>query len=149
MQHLFRYSKNNNNNNNNNNNSNNNTVSTTHIHKKNVLLIPIPTEVAFCAKTLYPNLQGSIFHQSIEKKLFKCSEDPTRCGIVQIHRTTAFSSLIHTSYDSLLFFPLVHYANRLPRMSQLLQSDIAPSGLCLIPSWIYKKCPIFFALHTS
>ena len=36
-----------------------------HIHKKNVLLLPIPTEVAFCAKILYPSFQDSIFQQSI------------------------------------------------------------------------------------
>ena len=51
-------------NNNDNNNNNNNTV-LLHIHKKNVFLLPIPTEVAFCAKILYPSLQDSIFQQSI------------------------------------------------------------------------------------
>ena len=39
-----------------------------HIHKKNVFLLPILTEVAFCAKILYPNLQDSIFQQSIRAK---------------------------------------------------------------------------------
>ena len=66
IQHLFRYSKKINNNNN---NDNNNTVSTTQMLKKNVLLLPIPTEVAFCAKLLYPRLQDSIFQQSIRAKI--------------------------------------------------------------------------------
>ena len=46
-----------------------------HIYKKNVLLLPIPIEVAFCVKILYPSLQDSIFQQSIWEKLFKWSED--------------------------------------------------------------------------
>ena len=53
-----------NNNDDDNNNNNNNTV-LLHIHKKNVFLLPIPTEVAFCAKILYPSLQDSIFQQFI------------------------------------------------------------------------------------
>ena len=36
-----------------------------HIHKKNVFLLPITTEVPFCAKILYQSLQDSIFQQSI------------------------------------------------------------------------------------
>ena len=50
----------------------------------------------------------------------------TRCGIVRNHRTTSPAMVAS-------FFPSVHYANRLPLMSQLSQSDIAPSGLCLHP----------------
>ena len=42
------------------------------------------------------------------------------------------------------FFPSVRYTNRLPLMSQLLQYDISSSSLSLIPSWIYKKHPIFW-----
>ena len=40
-----------------------------HIYKKNVLLLPIPIEVAFCVKILYPSLQDSIFQQSIWEKI--------------------------------------------------------------------------------
>ena len=36
-----------------------------HIYKKNVFLLLIATEVAFCAKILYPSLQDFIFQRSI------------------------------------------------------------------------------------
>ena len=87
------------------------------------------------------------FSNLFEQKLFKCSDDPTRCGIVRNHRTTAFSRLIRTTLWQPPFFPSVHYANQLPLMSQYSQSDIAPSSLCLIPSWIYKKRSIFCDPH--
>ena len=35
------------------------------INYKNVFLLLIPTEVAFCAKILYPSHQDSIFQRSI------------------------------------------------------------------------------------
>ena len=48
--------------NNNNNNNNNNTIIQflLHIHKRNLFLLPIPTEVAFNATILCPILQDSI-----------------------------------------------------------------------------------------
>ena len=49
-----------------------------HIHKKNLFLLPIPTELAFNATILYPTLQDSIFQQSI-----------SRCGVLLNHRKTA------------------------------------------------------------
>ena len=65
------------------------------------------------------------------------------CGIVRNHRATASSRLIRT-----VRWDRPHYcANQLPLMPQLSQSDIAPSDLCLVPSWIYKKHPIFCAPH--
>ena len=67
--------------------NNNNTVSATqHIHKKNLFLLPIPTEVAFNATILYPTLRDSVFQQSI-----------CRCDILLNHRTTAFSRLSRTT----------------------------------------------------
>ena len=42
-----------------------------HIHKKNVFLLSIPTEVPFCAKSLYPSLQDSIFQQFIWAKIIQ------------------------------------------------------------------------------
>ena len=42
-----------------------------HIHKKNVFLLPITTEVPFCAEILYQSLQDSIFQQSIWAKVIQ------------------------------------------------------------------------------
>ena len=36
-----------------------------HINKKNLFLLPTPTEVTFNATILFPTLQDSIFEQSI------------------------------------------------------------------------------------
>ena len=46
-----------------------------HIHKKNLLLLPTPTEAAFYATIFYPTLQDSIFQQYIRAKLLKSSDD--------------------------------------------------------------------------
>ena len=116
-----------------------------HIYKKNVLLLRIPTEqLKFCIQVSRILFFSNLFEQ---KLFFKCSKGPTRCGIVRNHRTTFFSRLIYTTLWQPPFFPSVHYANQLPLMSQLSQSDIASSGLCLIPSWIYKKRSIFCTPH--
>ena len=53
-----------------------------HIHKKNLLLLPTPTEVAFYAKILYPTLQSAIY---LSKNLGLLSA--TRHGIVLNDRT--------------------------------------------------------------
>ena len=43
------------------------------------------------------------FSNLFEQKLFKCSEDPTRCGIERSHRSTAFACLTLPRYGSLAF----------------------------------------------
>ena len=63
------------NNNNNNNNNNNKTNFLLHMNKKNLFLLPTPTEVVFNATILSLTLQDSILQQSILAKLFKSSED--------------------------------------------------------------------------
>ena len=47
------------------------------------------------------------------------------------------------------FFPSVHYANKLPLIFQLPQSDIAPSSLTFWSLVGYTKSVLSFALHTS
>ena len=53
-----------------------------HIHKKNLFLLPTPTEVAFYATILYPTLQSAIY---LSKNLGFLSA--TRHGIVLNDRT--------------------------------------------------------------
>ena len=78
-----------------------------------------------------------LFFSNLFEQKFQCSESQNNCLFTLNPHHAVVAS----------FFPSVRYANQLPLMSQLSQSDIASSGLCLIPSWIYKKRPVFCTPH--
>ena len=119
-----------------------------HIHKKNVFLLPILTEVAFVLKFCIQISRTLFFSNLFEQKLFKWSEEPTRCDIVRNHRNNLFTLNPHNAMVASFFFP--QYVMQTSSLwCPNFHSLISFHPVYVWSSVGYTKSVLYFVLHTN